>query len=228
MPNSKRSIDGIPLGMWVRKQIGKAFIFRVRMGNGSYGAIAGHRYQDKYTYVVPGSINNPEGEPSRANFRAAVDYWKNVLTTSQKEAYNKRASRIKGKIGYNLFLKEALTGVFHMFVDRGDPAAVDFGVGDFTTDGTWRDLDLSGIVPSTARAVLMCGHVEGNAVDWTIKFRKNGNSNETNYCSMNTLRAAVERHRSMIVGIGSDGIVEYNADNEAWDTLDLVVRGWWT
>jgi len=32
------------------------------------------------------------------------------------------------------------------FVDRGDPAAVDFDETDLTMDNTWRDLDLSSLV----------------------------------------------------------------------------------
>lgn len=226
--NWKRSIANIPLGIRVKRQHRKKVIFRVRRGNGHAGAVAGVAYQDKYKYVVPSSINNPEGEPARANYRAAVDYWKNILTTDERSAYDKKASNIKGLSGYCLFIKEALKGEYHMYVDRGDPSSYDFVKTDFTKDGAWHDLDLSAIVPSTARAILLVGHVEGNAVDWTIKFRKNGQTNEINHGGMETLRANVERCRMIIVAIGSDQIIEYNADNQAWTTFDLAIRGWWT
>lgn len=224
----KRSIKRIPLGVQVRKQFGKRVIFRVRRGNGFYDSILGKLYQDKYKYVVPSSINNAEGEPSRTQLRAAVDYWQGVLSEEEKSAYNVRATKGLRMGGYHLFMREAMNGDYPMFVDRGDPASFDFDKEDLTLDGAWHDLDLSGIVPSVARAILICGHIQGNAVDWRVIFRKNGNTNEVNHCGMETLRANVERHRTSVVAIGSDKIIEYKADNQAWATLSLAIRGWWT
>ena len=115
-----------------------------------------------------------------------------------------------------------------MFVDRGDPAAWDFEKAALTTDGTWRTLDLSGIVPSTAKAIILMGHLMGNGVDWKIRFRTKGNSNEINHAGLETLRANVNRHRTAIVALCGSREIEYNADNQAWTTLNLSVRGWWT
>lgn len=226
--STKRTYAGIPLGVTVRRQIGHEYIFRVRRGNGHQGAKLGVTYQDKYAYVVPDSIANAEGEPARANLRAAVDYWKNILTDEQKATYNARVSKLKGLSGYNLFIREALKGEFSMFVDRGDPSGYDFDKDDLTLDGAWHDLDLSAIVPSTARAVLIAGHVEGVGADWAIQFKKYGQSNDINHGGMETLRAGVERHRSAIVATDNNRKIQYKADNESWDALDLTVRGWWT
>ena len=228
MPNTKRSISGIPLGMWVRKQFGHQFIFRVRMGNGSYGSIDGHRYQDKFTYVVPGNINNPEGEPSRANFRAAVDYWKNVLTAEQKRKYNVRAYRFKGLSGYCLFIKEALNGVYPMYVDRGDPASVDFVYTDLTRDGAWHDLDLSSIIPTTARAILIELDIESAHTDNHFLFRKDGNTYNINHTGAVTKANNKDQHKTCIVATSNTQKVEYKADTATWSLIDIVVRGWWT
>jgi len=114
-----------------------------------------------------------------------------------------------------------------VFVDRGDPAAYDYAKEDLTIDGAWHDMDLSAIVPAKAKAVFIIGHLEGNAVDWHIRFRKNGNVNEVVHGGMETLRANVERHRSSIVALDDDRIIEYNVDNQAWATLDLAIKGWW-
>jgi len=114
-----------------------------------------------------------------------------------------------------------------MYCDRGDPAAYDYAKEDLTLDGAWHDLDLSDIVSVCAKAVLLVGHVEGNAVDWTIVFRKKGNVNEVNHGGMETLRANVERCRMMIVACDTNRVIQYKADNQAWATLDLGVRGWW-
>ncbi len=113
------------------------------------------------------------------------------------------------------------------FADRGDPAVYDFDKDDLTKDGTWHDMDLSGIVPEKATAVFIIGHLQGNAVDWKISFRKNGNVNEISHGGMETLRANVERHRSSIVALDDDRKIEYKVDDEAWDILNLAVKGWW-
>lgn len=228
MAYEKQTYDGVIIGAWIRGSIGGDITFRVRRGNGHYDSVLNRLYQDKFTLVVPGSINNPESEPYRAQLRAGVDYWQNILTAARKKEYNRRASHGLQMSGYNLFIREVLTGKVHMYVDRGDPAAYDFAKEDLTIDGSWHELDLSPYVPAIARAVIVMGHVEGGAVDWRIRFRKCGNSNEINHAGMDTLRANVQRHRSSIVAIGSDRKIEYNADNEAWTTLNLSVRGWWT
>lgn len=230
-----RMFGTVPLGMEVRRTIGKlkdditgAVTYRVRRGNGFYGSVVGKRYQDKFKY--PGGINvdNPEGEPYRRQWIAAVHKWKYDLTEAQKKAYNKRAIKGLRMSGYNLFMREAMKGLVEMYVDRGDPAVYDFAKEDLTKDGAWHDLDLSNIVPAGAKAVLLVGHVEGNGSDWTIRFRKNGNTNEINHGGMETLRPNVERCRMMDVAVDTNRVVEYNADNQAWATLDLAVRAWWT
>lgn len=115
----------------------------------------------------------------------------------------------------------------HGFYDRGDPAVYDYVKGDLTIDGAWHDMDLSAIAPAGAKAVLICGEVEGAGTDWEIRFRKNGNTNEINSCDMETIRANVERHRSMIVACDTNRVIEYKVDNQAWTTINLVIRGWW-
>jgi len=114
-----------------------------------------------------------------------------------------------------------------VFVDRGDPAAYDYAKEDLTIDGAWHDLDLSGIVSEKAKAVFILGHLMGNAVDWKISFRKKGNVNEIVHGGMETLRANVERHRSSIVALDDNRVIQYKIDNQAWDTLDLAIKGWW-
>ncbi|MBA7611858.1 hypothetical protein ES703_19089 [subsurface metagenome] len=113
------------------------------------------------------------------------------------------------------------------FVDRGDPDVYDYAKEDLTIDGAWHDLDLSGIVSEKAKAVFIIGHLEGNGVDWHIKFRKKGNVNEVAHGGMETLRANVERHRSSIVALDADRKIQYKVDDEAWTTLSLAVKAWW-
>lgn len=104
--HEKRQYQNVLVGFGVRRSIGLDKTYRVRRGNGHYGSIAGEIYQDKYTYFVPGSINNPESAGWRTLFKEAVEYWKNTLTDEEKNSYNRRAHHGLQMSGYNLFIRE--------------------------------------------------------------------------------------------------------------------------
>lgn len=227
-PNSKVMYGDGLIGSGVQGTIADTTTYRLRRGNGQWGAELGRLYQDKFSRVVPSSINNVNGEPYRAMLRAAVFHWQENVSPAEKAGYNRLAAKIQHLSGYNLFLSRAIKGEIEMYVDRGDPAAYDYAKEDLDLDGAWHDLDLSSIVPAGAKAVFIIGHVEGNGIDWTIMFRKKGNTNEVNHGGMETIRANVERHRSSIVALNTNRVIQYKADNQAWATLDLAVRGWWT
>lgn len=101
-----REYDGIPVGLAVRGSINNEYTYRVRPGNGYYDAKLGKVYQDKYTYFVPSSINNPEGQGARDALTAAVANWQG-FSDAQKKVYNDRVSK-RGLCmsGYNLYIKE--------------------------------------------------------------------------------------------------------------------------
>jgi len=119
--NFKTTIHRVPLGFAIRKKFrvgnyrrihgpdletSRAIIFRVRPGNGYFGAQWGERYQDKYKYFIPSSINNIQGAASRTALANAVSNWKNVLDEATKQEYHKKAVK-RGKMsGYNLYVGE--------------------------------------------------------------------------------------------------------------------------
>jgi len=105
-PTVNRTYAGILLGETIRKSIAKTTIFRNRGGNGYYGSQRYKRYQSKYPYVVPVSINNPEGQPARDALKQAVLNWQIVLTEEEKATYNEYAKRHLCMSGYNLYIKE--------------------------------------------------------------------------------------------------------------------------
>lgn len=102
----KTSIHRIPLGVWVRKQIAKKIIFRVRPGNGYYSSKIGKKYQDMYKYYVPASINNPQGQPARNALAQAVLNWQTIITPAAKKEYQKKATHGLRMSGYNLYIRE--------------------------------------------------------------------------------------------------------------------------
>jgi len=219
---------GVILGAAIRRSIAKDRTFRVRQGNGYYESLLGETYQDQYDYFVPSSINNTESEPYRRQWIAAIHKWKYDLTDNEKEAYNKRTLKGLRMSGYNLFIREAMKGLVQMFVDRGDPAAFDYAKEDITTDATWRDLDLSAIVPAGAKAILLKTQLQSANPGDKIQYRKKGNSNEINTCGCEALRANVIRTRLGLTAIDANRVIQYNADDISWTTLNIVVRGWWT
>ncbi len=113
------------------------------------------------------------------------------------------------------------------FRDRGDPAAADYTLTDFTTDGTWRDLDLSGIVPAGAKAVLLYIRIKDDLTDRVFGLRKNGNSNAFNTYALNTQVANLSVYDEATVACDSNRIIEYNFTNTTWTSVDVTVRGWW-
>ena len=114
------------------------------------------------------------------------------------------------------------------FVDRGDPSAFDFSIGDLTTDATWRDLDLSSIIPAGAKAVLFSATVrDDDAANSVFQLREKGNSNTHNVAAIRTQAAAVTQELALIVVPDSDRKVQYKASNVTWNKIDLLVRGWW-
>jgi len=103
-PNTKRMYGGVFIGYGIRRQIGKTTIFRIRRGNGFYGAIDGEIYQDKYDYFVPTSITDAAGDASRTCFTNAVNAWQ-ALSTAEKIVWDKRAQKIRYMSGFNLYIR---------------------------------------------------------------------------------------------------------------------------
>lgn len=115
-----------------------------------------------------------------------------------------------------------------MYVDRGDPAAVDYIKTDLTIDGAWHILDLSGIIPAAAKGVHLKTRLQSAGVGDRIRYRRYGNTNEINTGSCEALRANALRRRMGVIACNGLQQIEYNADNVAWTTLEIIVRGWWT
>lgn len=226
--NYYNSIHRVPLGFEVRKQLAKSIIFRIRRGNGYAGSTAGRRYQDKFKYFVPSSINNAEGEPSRTNFKTAIDYWHNILSADEKQAYHKRSTKGLHMSGYNLFIREAMRGIYHMFVNRGDPANYDFTLTDFTTDGNWHDLNLSAITPTTARLILLDLDFNVDHKGEAIEFRKKTNSNDKNHAGVDSFENNQDRHKQLCIIPNNSQVCEYKTVSENWNSLNMTICGWWT
>jgi hypothetical protein len=113
-------------------------------------------------------------------------------------------------------------------VDRGDPAAWDKQVGDFVTDGTWNDLDLSSVVPADGaeRLVLLHVELEDDAAGSAFSVREKGNANALNVTSVATQVANVLTTADLWVLADASRVVQYMGSNVAFTKIDVCVRGW--
>ncbi len=225
----------IPVGLAIKRTVGKgpkcttgAITFRIRRGNGSYGSVAGKIYQDKYTYSAAMKAVNNAPAPYKRNYATAIDYWQNILTADQKRMYDARAHRRLRMSGYNLFLREALTGVYPMYVDRGDPQAYDFTINDFTKDNAWHNLNLTAIIPSIAKLLLLDVDYNNIAANRHIELRKKGQTYNKNHAEVHTRVAAQDDHAIMVVSPDGNRIIEYKVSTAGWSVIAMTVRGWWT
>ena len=114
---------------------------------------------------------------------------------------------------------------FGTFVDRGDPAAVDFTEADLSLVTAWRDLSLSAIVPAGAKAVVIATTITDNLVGSRIKLRKNGNTNAINVAQLKTQVANNANNADKIVACDNDRKIEYDV-TVGTDDLNLTIAGW--
>lgn len=112
------------------------------------------------------------------------------------------------------------------FYDRGDPASVDFDVGDITTDGSWYDLDLSSIVPAGTKLVLLHVAVNDNVSNSYIMFKKKGNTNSENRGMVRTQVADRTISTDIMVACDDNRVVEYLGSNDTFVAIEITVKGW--
>ncbi len=236
--NFKNSIHRVPLGFAVRRTIrisnwlttkdtSKAITFRVRPGNGYYGAQIGERYQDKYRYFVPSSINNPEGERARIALKEAVSNWKTVLDEPTKKEYHRRAVKIGHLSGYNLYVKEYIQETKEMFIARGLRGDYDFVTAAFTADGAYHDLDLSSIIPANTKAILALVQIYDTDVGSWIRFKKKGAGYDMCLSEVSVYNADVDTFEDLIIIPDASQVIEYKVVATGLDYIGFLIKGWW-
>jgi len=111
--------------------------------------------------------------------------------------------------------------------DIGDSAAADFDEGDLTTDATWNDLDLSGIVGTGVKLVHLYIVIADDAAASIFAVKQKGNTNNWNAAYVRTQVANVYVDADVFVLTDEDGVIEYYGSNLAFTSIDIVVRGWY-
>lgn len=113
------------------------------------------------------------------------------------------------------------------FVDRGDPASVDFGVSDFTVSEAWKDLDLSSIIPTNTKAISALLNFQAPSNSEYVYLRTKGNSNEINKSAIRTQVANVQQELDCIIYTGGKTSIQYWGPTTNFSVLNFTVKGWW-
>lgn len=117
-------------------------------------------------------------------------------------------------------------GIPPVYIDRGDPAVSDWQRPFLEEIDTWIELDVSGIVPAEASAILFASKINANEVVATFEMRKMGNVNDAaNSTNANSV-VMLPSYEDLVVATSDSGSIEYKA-SFAIVTMDLTVKGWW-
>lgn len=114
-------------------------------------------------------------------------------------------------------------------VDRGYVSTWDFDKDDFTTDGTWRWLDISSLVPSGAKRVDILVIIKGDAVGKALEFSEFAQAG-FNVDYVRTQEANQYNQESMTINLPSNDsrIIAYYGHDFSFDAIYVIVKGWWT
>lgn len=137
--------------------------------------------------------------------------------------------------GYQLL--EALVSKIreNTIIDRGDPSSVDFTKSSLTLDGSFRDLDLSSIIPTGAKtAILRVTITTSNTAigdGGLLKFRKKGNTNVINSATIDIFSQSaitVINGRDILVSLDTGRVLEYTGAEygNGMSSISITVAGW--
>ncbi|MBA7524151.1 hypothetical protein ES705_16288 [subsurface metagenome] len=112
------------------------------------------------------------------------------------------------------------------WIDRGDIDAVDYNVTSLTANDNWQDLDISGIVGTGRKLVVIESNLKDNAGGKVMLVRTKGNVNEINISPCGTIKADKTCSRNLLLSTDENGVVQYKIESGIWSITDLTVRGW--
>jgi len=110
--------------------------------------------------------------------------------------------------------------------DRGDVAVYDYTTATLTADGAWHNLDISAIVGTAKRLVLINTYLKDNAGGKTMSLRTNGYTNGINIEQCGTVVADKTCSRNVWLYTDENGIIQYNIEVATWANTDLAIRGY--
>lgn len=104
--------------------------------------------------------------------------------------------------------------------------AFDVSESSITTNGAWHDLDLSSIVPSDAKIIVISGFIQDDNTSQRFSVRQNGSTLDDTVRAQWTQAINVPIGFTFIVPCDANQIIEYNGSSATFTHIRLVVLGW--
>jgi hypothetical protein len=111
------------------------------------------------------------------------------------------------------------------YVFRGDPSNYDFNLGALSIDGAWHILNLASLIPANAKLVHLGLCVIADTIGLTFSIKKSSIVNDYNISSIVTQNSYTPNSIDVIVDCTAQQI-KYRAYTGTWDTLGIIVMGW--
>lgn len=118
-------------------------------------------------------------------------------------------------------------GVPPCYIDRGTFLPNDFTQADLIQDGTWRELDFSGIVPAGATCMNLHFSALDAAVGRILYTRPAGDTTSIGTCTFRNQVANVAVGGFIPMGISTDRKIEYKCIAPGYAIITIKIRGWW-
>jgi len=106
-----------------------------------------------------------------------------------------------------------------------DSADYDFILSDLTTDGAWRSLDISNIVPNNTEWIILNVNLKDDAPSSSIQFNGIGITNR-NRLTIQSQVANVSTEDQGWVKIGSSRLLYYIADSLTFTNINIKITGY--
>jgi hypothetical protein len=112
------------------------------------------------------------------------------------------------------------------YISRGDPVAYDYTQATITIDSGWHTMDLSAIIPANAKLVKLRAVISKTDVSQELRLREAGLTNDVVAEHLWSIAGFVIVDKTFdIPCVGQQ--VEYYATAGVWNTIGIVVVGWW-
>lgn len=118
-------------------------------------------------------------------------------------------------------------GVPPCYIDRGPTLGNDFTQAHLTQDGSWYELDFSGIIPAGATAVNLHFSAQDAAVGRILYMRPGGDTTTLGTCLIRNQVANIAVGGYIAMSLSADRKIEYMSIAPGYAIVTIKIRGWW-
>lgn len=121
----------------------------------------------------------------------------------------------------------ATIGIPPTYVPVTDALGCPHGLGDFTLDGSWHELDLSACVPDGASALNISLGFSCDICHASVFFRGSPETHLPGKTIGYTQGAFLARRALFVLPVDDTKTILYRFELANWEYIGFLVRGWW-